>query len=310
MDNELPIVEIRKPFPIRKILNIFFLFCFLFIISYYAFSSPSINRSYLNKENITIHVAPNQTLSSISEELETKSVVRHAFVLKAFVTVLGESHGVEKGDYLFDKPMSVFRVAFMLAQGDHNIDKVKVTFKEGMTNNEMADLLSTKLPTFRRDLFMSDPRTKQGYLFPDTYFFFPQTSVDEILAELTFNFENKIEKLANDIEKSNRKLSDIIIMASLIEKEAKGEKDASIIAGILWNRLDRGMLLQVDAYRDTYKTVGLPRGPIANPGLVSIKAAIKGERTDYLYYLHAKDGSIYLAKTYEEHKRNINKYLK
>jgi len=171
MDNDIPTAEVARPFPTRRILNIFFIICFTIIAYYYLFSAPSVSRSFLNKEDITIHVAPNQGLNSIAEELESKSVVRHALVLKALVTVFGASRGVEKGDYLFDKPMSVFGVAWMLAQGDHNIDKVKVTFKKGVTNNEIADLLATKLPTFRRDFFLSDPPTKPSYLFPVTFFF-------------------------------------------------------------------------------------------------------------------------------------------
>lgn len=310
MDNDISSPEMAKPFRPYKILNIFFVFCFVVIAFYYLLSAPSVNRSFLNGQNITIHISANQSLGSIASELEAKKVIRQAFVLKVLVVLFQASHTIPKGDYLFTQSAPAYKVAWDLARGHHNIDPVKVTFKEGITNDEMATLLSTKLISFRRDLFMSDARARQGYLFPDTYFFFPQTTSDEIVSELSANFDKKIATVKEDIKRSNHTLPEIINMASIIQEEAKGESDSAIISGILWNRIRNGMPLQVDAYRDTYTSIGLPPNPIENPGLVAIKAAIHPEATDYLYYLHGKDGMIHLAKTYEEHKKNINKYLR
>ena len=99
-------------------------------------------------------------------------------------------------------------------------------------------------------------------------------------------------------------------MASIIEREAKGDIDRGIISGILWKRISLGMPLQVDAVPDTYKTKGLPESPIGNPGLESIKVAIYPQKSSYLYYLHDKNGVAHYAKTFSEHDNNINKYLK
>ena len=310
MDKDTSAPEIVKPFRPYRILNIFFSLCFVVIISYYLLSAPPVNRSYLNGEDITIHISPNQSLSSIASELEIKNVVRHALVLKSLVILFQASHSVKKGDYLFDKSIPAYKVAWMLARGKHNIDPMKVTFKEGMTNEDMATLLGSKLTKFRRDLFLSNIKSKQGYLFPDTYFFFPETTSDEIVDELSTNFDKQIAPLRKNIENSNHSLSEIITMASIVQKEAQGESDSTIISGILWNRISKGMPLQVDAYRDTYIKAGLPQEPIANPGIIAIKAALYPQSSDYLYYLHGKDGNIHLAKTYEEHKKNISKYLK
>ena len=95
-----------------------------------------------------------------------------------------------------------------------------------------------------------------------------------------------------------------------MEREAKGEADRGFISGILWKRLGIGMPLQVDAVPSTYNTKGLPKSPIANPGLMSIKTAIYPEESPYLYYLHDKEGKIHYAKNFTEHKANIAKYLK
>jgi UPF0755 protein len=142
----------------------------------------------------------------------------------------------------------------------------------------------------------------------------------------------KTESLNEEISKSKRSLKEIIIMASLIEKEARGEEDRFIISGILWKRIEKGIPLQVDAPFlyilgkesseltisdlstnspfNTYRYKGLPPAPIGNPGLESIKASLRPTTSPYLYYLHDKNGNIYYAKTYDEHKQNIKKYLK
>lgn len=302
--------EKSKLFRSNPILNIFFILAFLGVFLYYVLSAPITSQSIANRQGTLIHVSSNQSLSSIAKELEEKDVVRQATALKVFVKLFKFGHPIVKGDYLFKERIPVWRVAWMLARGKHGIDPVRITIKEGSTNRDIVNILASKMQVFRIDLFESDERAKQGYLFPDTYFFFPMTTPKEILDDISFNFERKIAPLLKDIEKSNRSLSDIIKMASIIEKEAFGESDASTISGILWKRIDKGMPLQVDASKITYKEVGLPKEPIGNPGLMSIKAATYPEETKYLYYLHDKSGLVHYAKTFDEHKANINKYLR
>ena len=99
-------------------------------------------------------------------------------------------------------------------------------------------------------------------------------------------------------------------MASIIERESKGDVDRGYISGILWRRISLGMPLQVDSDLDTYKNKGLPDAPICSPGLKSIEAAIHPKESSYLYYLHDKEGNIHYARTFEEHKLNKIKYLK
>ena len=99
-------------------------------------------------------------------------------------------------------------------------------------------------------------------------------------------------------------------MASILEKEAKGDNDAPYISGILWKRINIGMALQVDAAPVTYDEAGLPSKPICNPGLVSIKAAINPKNSSYLFYLHDDDGQVHYAEDFSEHRSNIAHYLK
>jgi len=255
-------------------------------------------------------VSDGDTLSKIANNLEVKKVVKSATMLKIFTKILSLDTQIDRGDYLFDKDIPLHRVAWMLARGHHNIDRLKITFKEGITNEEIAVILSEKLVNFRRDLFFADRRVKEGYLFPDTYLLFPLTTTEEVINDMTINFNKRITLLEKDIISSGYSKSDIIIMASILEKEAKGKNDIGIISGILWKRISIGMPLQVDAAMVTYKIKGLPSEPISNPGMQSINASINPIDSSYLFYLHDKDGNVHYAKTFNEHRSNINKYLR
>ena len=294
-------------FKVTTVLNIFFLICFLLIFGFYLFKAP-VNKS--NYDSIVIHVSKSDTLTSISKELKNKNIIKSEFLLKSFVSVFDLKRQIDKGDYMFKRTSPVFSIAWQLAKGKHKVNKIKITLREGLTIEEMANIFSNKLINFRRDLFMEESYGKEGYLFPDTYFFFPMDEAKDIVSELNNNFNNQIKNVEELIKKSNLSLEEIITMASIIEKEANGEKDAYLISGILWKRLSIGMPLQVDASPITYKEKGLPESPICNPGLMSIKAALEPVSSSYFYYLHDKKGDIHFARSYEEHQKNIREYLK
>lgn len=276
----------------------------LFAVIYFFVSSPS------RDEEVIVHVSSSDTLSSIGSKLKDLNVIRHEKLLKFSVALIGGDKNISKGDYLFEKNESLIRVAWQLSKGIHGIAPLKVTLREGLTNIEMAKILSDKIPGFQKDVFLSDLRTKQGYLFPDTYFFYSLSTTDEILSDLSSNFKNKILKVDSDIKASGKSISDIIVMASIIEKEANGKEDGPIISGILWKRLKLGMPLQVDAAPSTYDRAGLPSIPINNPGLSSINYAIHPVNSSYLFYLHDDYGNVHYAIDFSEHRSNITRYLK
>ncbi len=173
----------------------------------------------------------------------------------------------------------------------------------------------------------------EGYLYPDTYFVLVQGFTPEsFLKRLLGTFESKVvQDLATDLKASSRSLEDIVTMASLIEEEAAHDDERATIAGILWKRFDGGMGLGVDATvryivdkqsdaittadldidnaYNTRKFRGLPPGPIANPGIRSIQAALKPEASAYLFYLHDPKGQIHYAETNDQHNENRAKYL-
>lgn len=174
----------------------------------------------------------------------------------------------------------------------------------------------------------------EGYLFPDTYRVFASTTLDEVVTKMLNNFSNKITpEMRADIKKQGRSLHEILTMAGIIEKEVKSEADMKIVSGIFWDRIKNGQALESCAtlayilgenkpqytYEDTrikspyntYINRGLPPGPISNPGLKAIRAAIYPTYTKYNYFLSRPDnGATVFSATYDEHIINKQKYLK
>lgn len=171
----------------------------------------------------------------------------------------------------------------------------------------------------------------EGYLFPDTYDFFLDEAPESVIARFLSNTDVKItDEMRSRATELGYTMDEIIVIASVIQAEGAFPDDASTIAGIIYNRLDDGIKLQMDStyfyveediasyvgeenkadykeYYDTYTCYSLPQGPVCNPGMFAINAALYPEETDYYYFCHDKDGNTYYAKTYSEHLRNCDK---
>ena len=298
-ENKTPKYYLNKK---NILLTILLTVSFLFLLSYYFILKP-----YGNGDKI-VHIKRGQSISLVAKEFEDSNIVRDDYILKFFIKILNRNKGIIPGDYLIKGNSPVFVVAWQISHGIHKVETIKITIREGLTNKKIADLLESKLINFDKDLFLNSISEKQGYLFPDTYFFFPGDTALEIIEILSNNFNNKIKDLP--IKNSGKNLSEIITMASILEGEAKGKEDIYIISGILWKRISIGMPLQVDVDKLTYEVKGLPPNPINNPGLLSIRSALLPISSSYLYYIHDKEGLVHYAENFEEHKKNIEIYLK
>jgi len=257
-----------------------------------------------------INIEPGMSLGSVSLQLKQAHIIFSRTAFEALVIIYGGEKHLIPADYLFEAKEPVWEVARRIIRGERHLAPVKVTVPEGFNVSDMADTFVLKLANFNKEKFLSLAKAQEGYLFPDTYFFFTTDTETEVLRSLSENFEKKITPLIPEIISSGKKEKDIIVMASIIEGEAKGNEDRKIIAGILWKRISLNMPLQVDVVPSTYKTKNLPQNPIGNPGLEAIKAAISPQNSPFLYYLHDKNGLIHYAKNFLEHKQNIVKYLK
>lgn len=280
----------------------------------------------------TVVIIPRGTsVPYIATQLAEAHIIRHPSFLKNLLRFSGFGDRAAAGAYRFSQPVSLFTVAYRLVTAEYGLPPVRVTFIEGMTVRNMAARASGLFPEITSTDFISAGQPYEGYLFPDTYNFPLATNAEEIVAALRANFVVKIKPLESDIAASGHSQTEIITMAALIEREARTVEDKNMISGILWNRITRGMPLQVDAVfgyifgRDTYspsfadlsvdspyntyKYKGLPPGPIANPGLDSITAAIHPTKTNNLYYLTGRDGLMHYAATYAGHIANRRAYL-
>ncbi len=278
-----------------------------------------------------VSIPKGTSLKEIGEIFEERGIVRSAWTFRQVARVLGDDRGVPSGVYYFGHRENLLQIAVRAVSGDFETTPVRVTIPEGSSTKEIAKILLEKIPNFDQRAFLRAAEGKEGYLFPDTYFFMPSDNTEAILSVFNNAFHTKLTKLAKQIDASGHTELEILTMASILEKEANKSVDRQKIAGVLWHRIKIGMPLQVDAVfpyiiskntfevtladlkidspYNTYKYKGLPPGPINNPGLDSITAALNPIKSNYIFFLSDLDGNFHYTTTYEAHLANKKKYL-
>lgn len=277
-----------------------------------------------------VRVRKGSTVAQVADDLSARHLIKYPVLFKLF-SRLGGDEKVVAGDYRFARRAGVINIYERLVRGAYGIDPVKVMIAEGHSAREIAVLLDKSLPTFDREVFLASAEKVEGYLFPDTYFIKPMDDENDIVNLMVNNFNQQMITLESAIGKSGHSRDEIITMASIIELEARTPEARQMVSGILWLRLKQGMKLQVDAVfpyimnkyslqltqkdlqfdspYNTYRYKGLPPGPVANPGLNAIRAALEPAKTKYLYYLSDRSGEMHYALTYKEHMKNRAKYI-
>lgn len=281
--------------------------------------------------NELVTIPAGATLTDASNIFKDRGVVRSRKALRFIVTILGREGDVHAGDYIFKEPRGLFSIARTILIGAYGLEPMRIRIPEGATTGEMALIFGSRLQRFNAEDFLAEARPSEGFLFPDTYFFLPNATEELVIRTMLQNFNSHEQLIDKDVKEFGESLKDSVIMASLLEREAKTTEDRRMIAGVLWNRIERGMLLQVDAAflytlgkatfqlttadlgsdspYNTYRYKGLPPGPIGSPGLDSLKAAVTPVKHQYLYYLADKNGTTHFSKTYAEHLRKKQLYI-
>ena len=283
------------------------------------------------KEVFNIHIQKGDGVSYTSKNLFDKGVIKSQFLFKIITVIISGNKGVHAGDYRFTEPQNTFRIAYRMVNGHQDQPKVSITIPEGTNVSDTAFIFLKKLSDFNAPRFVSLAKKYEGYLYPDTYYFLANVKSEEIIDVMRENFDEKIKEVNGEIKNFEKSVEDIVIMASIVEKEANNSEDRRVVAGILWKRLKENMHLQVDppfyyitgktsgvtfddlkvdSPYNTYKYKGLPKGPISNPGIKAIKDTINPISTKYYFYLTGKDGVMRYANTYAGHLENIRRYLK
>jgi len=283
---------------------------------------------YLSKDSAgkkeIFGVEKGQNLYQIAENLEKEGLIKNKIFFEFYIFIKGNSKKLQAGEYSLSTSMNIPEIAQKIISGD--IVKIRVTIPEGFTVKQIEEKLNLKLPG----------ENLEGFLFPDTYYFPIEISGEEVVKIMKENFDKKIASLKEEIENQGKTIFEIVTMASLVEKEVYNTQECpdckNLVSGILWKRLKIGMPLQIDATisyitgkktteisinetkidspYNTYKYRGLPVGPICNPGLESIIAAVYPKDSQYWYYLSTPKGKTIFSKTLEEHNIAKAKYLK
>lgn len=251
------------------------------------------------KELGSFSVEKGQGVFQIAENLEKDGLIKSRIFFDFYVIITGNARKLRAGDYFLSPSMSTREIAKKIISGD--VATIKVTIPEGWTVSQIEERLGLKLPG----------ENLEGFLFPDTYKFPVNVNGSEVVKIMKENFEKKLTpELREEIARQGKTIEQIVIMASLLEKEVRTKEEKELAADVLWKRLGAGMPLQVDAEKWTYENLGLPPEPIANPGLESIRAAVYPKSSEYWYYLSTPDGKTIFNKTLKEHNLAKAKYLR
>jgi len=292
---------------------------------YYVWISAGLPKDPSDKNFRTFTVIQGENTDQIINRLYSEGLIRNKTVLKLILRKEGLSGKLQAGIFRLSPSLSSKEIAVSLT---HGVNDIWVTIPEGLRREEIFKILTNAGFDVNFDSWQEKTKNYEGYLFPDTYRIPASSDLDKIILLMRRNFDNKTVNLKSLINQQN------IILASLIEREVKTDKDRPIVAGIFKKRLMNNWPLEIDAtvqyavasqknwwpqitaddllinsIYNTRKYEGLPPSPICNPGLSSIKASIYPQKSDYWFYLSDKKGEIHYAKTLEEHEQNVVKYI-
>lgn len=310
--------------------------------------------NYRTPHDRQFSVKSGDSVAMIGANLASAELIKSELVFKAYIK-LHKQTKLLAGDYFFPQGSRLSDIVKRLARGEAVFAENDVLIKEGLNLKEIGLLLKDKrllsddcdklfamyvsnLPAeFKKYDFLREAPTRvdlEGFIFPDTYRVFADANCQDLLLKALDNFDKKIDAdLRAEIKRQGRRLYDVLIMASLLEKEVRSEADMKIVAGIFWDRIKNGQRLescatlayilgenkpqytladtQIDSPYNTYRNDGLPPTPINNPGLKAIRAAIYPTKTDYNFFLSRPDtGATVFSVTYQEHLANKARYLK
>lgn len=330
----------------KKILLVLLLIILVTGIWGFFFLPGYLSKTY-NQDPVEIVVEPGDYLGAIAEDIYEKGIIKSRLWFRYKGQEIAKN--IKPGTYTLDAGKDIEEIYRLIQLGEQEIPVV-VTFPEGFILYQFAqkieesglgtadDFIEMTESIFNEEYSEGVDSEKlyfklEGYLFPDTYHFSKKQSLKEIIKTLTGTMDKfwtpEVEQKRKDLGLTRHQ---VITIASLIEREAYNDAERKIISGVIYNRIKRGMPLQIDAtviygigegkehmtrvlYSDlekenpfnTYRNRDLPPGPIASPGMNSLLAAIDPEEHDYLYYVLSDNGHVF-AKTYNEHLRNVEKY--
>ncbi|HEY4526984.1 MAG TPA: endolytic transglycosylase MltG [Candidatus Paceibacterota bacterium] len=298
----------------------------LLVVYLYAIRPPN---DFPVGELVTIEKGLTQ--EEIAATLQQSGVIQSPLLFRIIAKATGKDRQLHAGDYLFREPKDVFSIVHAVGVGAYGLEPYRIRISEGAMTKDMVRIFAAMLPRFNQERFLEEARPLEGYLFPDTYFFLPNSTETDVIEAMNANFYSQVAMLENEITAFDRPLQEIVTMASIVEREARKYEDRRMIAGVLWRRLDKNMALQADVTflytigkgsfdltkddlasdspYNTYKHKGLPPTPIGSPSLAALEATVTPIDQGYLFYLADNNGVTHYARTYAQHQENERIYL-
>lgn len=305
---------------------------------------------------VTITIDADDTVDDVAGKLKDAGLIKYDWLFSYVAKFEGSTGPYQEGEHTLNDNMNYMQLLSEIEVQPVARETVWVTFTEGMTVDQMADLLEENgvcdADDFREEVmsgadygydFEQEMSTSsdiyyplEGYLFPDTYEFYTNETPANVITRMLQNFQNKIDTVQDQMAEMGLTQHQTITLASIIQSEASGDPaNMALVSSVYWNRLndpENFPMLQSDPTRnyanstilmtgqsstyqrmaaayDTYQCTGLPAGPICNPGMDAILAALSPETTAYYYFISDSDGNFYFAETLEQHEANIANYL-
>lgn len=317
----------------KKIQILFILIVILAASGYLIYREGTLPVNKADKTPKQFKIQAGESLNTITNNLSREGLIRNKVVFYLIVKRLGIEKSIQAGEFQLAPSMNAENIAKSLTHG--TVD-TWITIIEGLRKEEIAEIVAQKFPISQAEFINS---AEEGYLFPDTYSIPNGADSEQIINILKSTFDQKYSEIKSAADKNGLSEKDVVTLASLVEREARTDEDKQEVANILLKRLKEDWTLDIDAtiqYKlgyqadekrwwkkelslddlkidsdyNTYKTKGLPPGPICSPGFVALSAVAHAKlSTPYWYYVSDKNGKLHFATTLEEHNKNIEKYL-
>ncbi|BAL80599.1 hypothetical protein CSE_04730 [Caldisericum exile AZM16c01] len=285
---------------------------------------------FIFKTAKTIGLDKGLSPKEIAFTLKDEGVLLEPYSFIFWSKVLNYDSKLKSGIYDLTPVSNMSELFLALSKGGRP-KEISITIPEGFTSIDIAERLNKNGIVKDKDLFLKFIKPYEGYLFPDTYNFYEDMQYDAILKKFLDRFNEVVPKNYEELAKKKGLTKEqAIVLASIVEKEAKFDEDRLLVASVFLNRLSIGMPLQadstilyalgthkewltkedyqIDSPYNTYRYAGLPPTPICNPGLKSIMAVVEAPKTDYYYFMTTPDGKAIFSKTLAEHEANLRKY--
>ena len=317
------------------------------VVGRYAHRALFVPKALQPRENL-FSIESGQSLSRIAAGLQRNGIIRSDLVFALYARFRGMEADLQAGTYVFRGSVSGAEVLQRIVSGDAVFDEVRVTVPEGWSANDIElhlediGLFSKEefaaaavMQRVYRDLWilgeLEDDTILDGYLYPETYKVFADSTPRDLVRRMVSTLQRRMtDELLASIEEQGRSIHGVLTLASIVEKESPTE-DMPDVAGVFYKRLQEGIRLESDAtvnyvlgtkklqptFADTevehpyntYENAGLPPGPIGNPGMAAIRAAVHPAENPYFYFLHKPSGETVFSRTFREHLENKARYL-